>query len=121
MPAKERSVCSICLARTYRDEECVCDDDGDAEVYEEVLAELRGCAIFRNPHTAVKPVAIMEWLIGLLCPAGGTVLDPWIGSGTTGVAAARRGREIIGVERESIYHEVATMRVDHAYAEAVTA
>lgn len=77
--------------------------------------------IVRNPHTAVKPVAIMEWLVGLLCPAGGTVLDPWIGSGTTGVACARRRREIIGIEREEIYAEVAEMRVSHAYAESVCA
>jgi DNA modification methylase len=80
-----------------------------------------GSSILRNPHTAVKPVAIMEWLVGLLCPAGGTVLDPWIGSGTTGVAAAHRGRDIVGIEREDIYHEVARLRVDHAEREAVSA
>lgn len=82
---------------------------------------LAGSLITRNPHTAVKPVAVMEWLIGLLCPTGGTVLDPWIGSGTTGVAAAHKGREVLGVEREDIYAEVAELRISHAYACAVCA
>lgn len=82
---------------------------------------LAGSLITRNPHTAVKPVAVMEWLIGLLCPTGGTTLDPWIGSGTTGVAAAHKGREILGVEREDIYAEVAELRISHAYACAVCA
>lgn len=38
--AKERSTCSVCLARTYRQEECVCDDGGDAEDFDEVMGEL---------------------------------------------------------------------------------
>lgn len=80
-----------------------------------------GSSLLRNPHTAVKPVAIMSWLVGLLCPHGGTVLDPWVGSGTTGVASAYLGREFLGVEREDIYAEVARLRVAAADREAVSA
>jgi DNA modification methylase len=75
----------------------------------------------RNPHPSVKPVAIMEWLIGLLCPAGGTVLDPYLGSGTTGVAAINRGRDFVGVERDEIFSEVARLRIEHAEREAIIA
>lgn len=78
-------------------------------------------SLLRNPHTAVKPVAIMSWLVGLLCPHGGTVLDPWVGSGTTGVASAYLGREFLGVEREDIYAEVARLRVSAADREMVSA
>lgn len=80
-----------------------------------------GLGGLKNSHPSVKPVAIMEHLIKLLCPHGGTVLDPWIGSGTTGVACAFQGREIIGVERESDFSDYARLRVDHADREAVNA
>jgi site-specific DNA-methyltransferase (adenine-specific) len=76
--------------------------------------DVEGSRLLRNPHTAVKPVAMMEWLLTILCPRGGTALDPWIGSGTTGVAAARTGREIIGIERESIFAECSRLRIAHA-------
>lgn len=70
--------------------------------------------IARNPHTCVKPVAMMAWLVRLLCPPGGIVLDPFAGSGTTGVAAVDEGREFIGIEREEIYAQTMQLRVAHA-------
>lgn len=76
--------------------------------------DVEGSSLLRNPHTAVKPVAIMRWLVRLLCPIGGTVLDPWAGSATTGVAAVGEGRYFVGVEREGIYAEVARLRLAHA-------
>lgn len=71
-----------------------------------------------NTHVSVKPVALMEWLLRLLVPAGGTVLDPLVGSGTTLVAAARLGVRAIGIEREAEYVEIARARLAHAEAEA---
>src|SRR5690625_944410 len=55
----------------------------------------------RNHHPTVKPTDLMAWLVRLVTPAGGTVLDPFAGSGTTLVAAKREGFGFIGVELRS--------------------
>ncbi|MGD9734220.1 MAG: site-specific DNA-methyltransferase [Solirubrobacterales bacterium] len=67
----------------------------------------------RNPHPTVKPLALMQWLVRLLCPPGGVVLDPTVGSGTTGAAAALEGRRFIGIELEPAYMEIAAARIAH--------
>lgn len=65
----------------------------------------------RNPHPTVKPVALMRWLIRLVTPPGGTVLDPFTGSGTTGIAALREGYSFIGIEQDAEYVQVARARI----------
>lgn len=67
----------------------------------------------RNPHPTVKPLELMRWLVRLLCPPGGLVLDPTAGSGTTGAAAALEGRRFLGIELESAYIEIAAARIAH--------
>lgn len=64
-----------------------------------------------NHHPTVKPVALMEWLVRLVTPPGGTVLDPFLGSGTTGCAAVRLGFEFVGIEREAEYAAIAERRI----------
>jgi site-specific DNA-methyltransferase (adenine-specific) len=64
----------------------------------------------RNPHPTVKPLALMRWLVRLVTPPGGTVLDPFTGSGTTGAAAALEGFDFIGIEREAEYAAIAEAR-----------
>jgi site-specific DNA-methyltransferase (adenine-specific) len=54
-------------------------------------------------HPTVKPVELMKWLVKLVCPEGGLLLDPFAGSGTTGVAALATGRDCILIEREDAY------------------
>lgn len=54
----------------------------------------------RNPHPTVKPVALMQWLLWLIAPPGCVVLDPFLGSGTTGMAAVADGYQFIGIEAE---------------------
>jgi hypothetical protein len=73
----------------------------------------------RNTHPTVKPTELMEWLIRLITPPGATllVLDPFAGSGTTGVAAVRLEHGFVGWEREPNYHEIATKRIEAAAAE----
>ena len=66
----------------------------------------------RNTHATVKPIALMQWLIRLVTPPGGTVLDPFLGSGTTAIAAVLEGRPWIGVEREDEYAAIAQARID---------
>jgi len=58
---------------------------------------------FGSKHPTVKPIDLIAYLVRLICPAGGTVLDPFAGSGTTGVAALREGRSAILIEREADY------------------
>jgi DNA modification methylase len=67
----------------------------------------------RNPHPTVKPLALMRWLVRLLCPPGGLVLDPTVGSGTTGAAAVLESRRFVGIEREPAYMEIAAARIAH--------
>lgn len=65
----------------------------------------------RNPHPTVKPLELMRWLVRLLCPPGGLVLDPTAGSGTTGAAAVLEGRRFLGIELEPPYVEIAAARI----------
>jgi site-specific DNA-methyltransferase (adenine-specific) len=74
---------------------------------------VRKPADVRNPHPTVKPLELMRWLVRLLCPPGGLVLDPTAGSGTTGAAALLEGRQFIGIELEPAYVEIAAARIAH--------
>jgi site-specific DNA-methyltransferase (adenine-specific) len=67
-----------------------------------------------NGHPTVKPVALMRWLVRLVTPPDGLVLDPFTGSGTTGIAATLEGRRFLGIEREAEYVEIARARIAHA-------
>ena len=69
----------------------------------------------RNVHPlepTVKPVELMRWLIRLVTPPGGTILDPFTGSGTTGIAAHLEGFEFLGIEREPEYAAIARARIE---------
>lgn len=74
--------------------------------------------LVRNIHPTVKPLALMRWIARLLCPPGGTVLDPFAGSGTTGAACALEDRRFIGIERDERYVPIACARIEHWAAEA---
>ena len=67
----------------------------------------------KNTHATVKPVALMRWLVRLISPHGGLVLDPFLGSGTTAIAAYLEGREWIGIERDQHYAAIAQARIAH--------
>ena len=73
----------------------------------------------QNHHPTVKPVALMAWLVRLIAPPSATVLDPFMGSGTTGVAAVQEGREFIGIEREPEYLAIAEARIKNATRQGV--
>lgn len=68
----------------------------------------------KNHHPTVKPWRLMQWCIKLACPTGGTVLDPFMGSGSTGIAATHARTNFIGIEREPEYFNIATARIAHA-------
>jgi DNA modification methylase len=64
-------------------------------------------------HPSQKPVALMAWCLGFL-PKAMTILDPFMGSGTTGVAAVQMGKHFIGIEREPKYFDIACRRIQAA-------
>jgi len=71
----------------------------------------------KNGHPCPKPIRLMEWLVDRASLDGWTVLDPFMGSGTTGVACANLGRKFIGIEIETKYFDIACERIEAAYAQ----
>ena len=69
--------------------------------------------VSKNNHPTVKPTDLMLYLIRLVTPTGGTTLDPFMGSGSTGKAAVRGGFDFIGIEREKEYMEIAEARIQY--------
>ena len=67
----------------------------------------------KNHHPTVKPIKLMEYLIKLVTPKGGTVLDPFMGSGSTGVAAKLNGFNFIGMEMDEDYFKIAESRINN--------
>ena len=70
----------------------------------------------RAGHPTQKPVELIKWCLGFL-PDAKTILDPFMGSGTTGVACAKMGRRFIGIEIEPRYFDIACRRIEQAYAQ----
>ena len=68
----------------------------------------------RNVHPTVKPTDLMRWLIRLVTPAGGLVLDPFMGSGSTGKAAMLEGMRFVGIDLTADYIDIARARIDFA-------
>ena len=71
----------------------------------------RGNVPKKNHHPTVKPIKLMEYLITLITPPNGIVLDPFFGSGTTGIAAVNLGFNYIGFELDKEYYRIATERI----------
>lgn len=68
----------------------------------------------KNTHPTVKPTELMRYLIKMVTPAGGTVLDPFTGSGSTGKAAMLDGYKFVGIEMNEEYVAIAKARIEHA-------
>jgi DNA modification methylase len=66
-----------------------------------------------NFHPTVKPIALMEYLIKLVSREGHTVLDPFAGSFTTGIACINLDRKFIGIERDPEYFKIGKARIDY--------
>lgn len=90
------------------------DKRGGAEQFDsrwkEGVGELRQ-PVRANTHPTVKPVSLCQWLCRLVTPPGGTILDPFMGSGSTGKAAVLEGFQFVGCEREDEYMPIATARI----------
>jgi len=68
-------------------------------------------------HPTQKPIAVMKWCIEQCKPSPKIILDPFMGSGTTGIAALQMGRQFIGIEREQKYFDIACKRIEQAIAQ----
>lgn len=78
-------------------------------------AELGGDASFpKTSHPTIKPISLMEWCLSML-KGSGTVLDPFMGTGTTGVACVKTGRRFVGIEIDPGYFDIACERIRAAY------
>ncbi len=75
---------------------------------------MRANGELRGDHPTQKPIGVMKWCIGHLPDNAETILDPFMGSGTTGVAAVQMGRKFIGIEREERYFDIACKRIEDA-------
>jgi hypothetical protein len=73
-----------------------------------------------NHHPTVKPIALMRWLVRLVTPPDGVVCDPFLGSGTTGIAAVLEGMGFVGIEQSAEYLEIARRRIAHAQGPLLT-
>ena len=73
-----------------------------------------------NNHPTVKPVDLMRYLCRLVTPPKGIVLDPFMGSGTTGIAANLEGFNFIGIDMEEEYVEIARARIAHSGEYVIT-
>lgn len=69
----------------------------------------------RGDHPTQKPIGVMEWALNQLPQGSHSIIDPFMGSGTTGVACARLGLAFIGIEREPSYFDIACRRIEEAY------
>lgn len=79
------------------------------------IQKIRGYETTGNNHPTVKPIELMKYLIKLITPPGGTVLDPFNGSGSTGCAAVELGHPYIGCELDARYVEISTRRIEAWY------
>jgi len=89
-------------------------DEGSAARYfycPKVSKNERNRGLDKNIHPTVKPIELMKYLCRLVTPKGGTILDPFMGSGSTGMAAKDEGFEFIGIEKEKEYFEIAKQRI----------
>ena len=99
-------------SKAKRDEEMGFQSNNANVLFEAKAKALREAGILANTHPTVKPTDLMHYLIRMVTPEGGTVLDPFMGSGSTGKAAVRHGYEFIGIEMEEHSYDVAKARIE---------
>jgi len=82
-------------------------DGGDAKGHGNSIRHLK------NFHPTVKPIKLMQYLVRMITPPNGIVLDPFVGSGTTGIACKLEGFEFVGIEQDAEYAKIAAARINN--------
>ncbi len=98
----------FCAKASKQEREAGCEE---LPLIEDRLYSRPAVRLRRNIHPTVKPISLMRWLVRLVTPPGGLVLDPFCGSASTGVAAVLEGRQFVGIEREGRYVDIACARL----------
>ena len=93
--------------------EAVGREEGSAGMNSPLAGAGRTAKTVHNDHPTIKSIALMEWCVKLVTPPEGVVLDPFMGSGSTGIAALRSGFNFIGMEMDEHYMEIAEARITH--------
>ena len=96
-------------------------DPGPQFQHGTTLRKVESASTTGNNHPTVKPTDLMAYLCRLVTPPGGVVLDPFMGSGSTGKAAMREGFRFIGIELDATYLEIAEARIAHEAGKERTA
>lgn len=109
-PGPSRLLYCAKVTKSERDAGCAQLPARKAQVY---TGRSRQHRVARNIHPTVKPLTLMRWLVRLVTPAGGVVLDPFTGSGSTGSAALLERHKFLGIEREGDYVDIACARLTH--------
>ncbi|MDH0348127.1 DNA-methyltransferase [Aeromonas dhakensis] len=104
-----------CAKASRQDRHEGMEDPGPQFKHGTTLRQVENAATKGNNHPTVKPTELMRWLCRLITPLGGVVLDPFMGSGSTGKAALLEGFGFIGIEIDAGYYEIAERRVAAAY------
>lgn len=94
-----------------------CDKCGATTGLEKKASISGASGLARNFHPTVKPINLMRRLVRLLTKPGATVIDTFMGSGTTGIACVLEGRNFVGIEREKDFHTISSIRIAHALRE----
>ncbi len=81
------------------------------------MSQVEAYGTMDKVHPSQKPLSLMHWCLGLV-PKAQTILDPFAGSGTTGVACVLEGRSFVGIERDPAYFDIAVRRITEAHRQA---
>lgn len=103
-----------CAKTSRKDRNEGLQDPGPQFQHGTTLRKVENTETIGNNHPTVKPTDLMAYLCRLVTPPGGTVLDPFMGSGSTGKAAMREGFRFIGIEMDAAYLSIAEARIAHA-------
>lgn len=122
-PDKQKYFYSVKVKRSEREAGC---GDLPHKTPSEILGRKEGsaglryaaagaarCGGARNHHPTLKPIALMRYLCKLACPEGGNIIDPFMGAGSTGIAANWEGFDFVGIEQDENYKQIADARLRH--------
>jgi DNA modification methylase len=108
--------CSVCGSkRVDSSNKLVCGCNGETHYEEQNSVESKNnlAGGNKNFHPTVKPIKLMQYLVKLITPPNGKVLDPFCGSGTTGIACKLEGFEFVGIEQDPEYTKIAEARINN--------